>query len=257
MKKTLLIGLAAVTLGSMTACSNILEEEGTIKAPKMGELTVSVNDSKDVSTKTEDACANYIVNVAHSSGNVEIPTTLKNVEYSTLIGKNIEMAVADGYIIEVKSPDYPETVANLFLAENWKHYIGTQTFNIEEKKLTPVNVTCKRPTATFAYILNDPNSLLSEVSIQAIVDQTTLSVPEYNQQMTNELHALSGKNVTITLRAKYNNTDIAPVSKIIENVAASTLYKVSYSLTTAGSFTVNVNTTINEVSIEGGAINPY
>ena len=32
MKKTLLIGLAAVALGSMTACSNILEEEGVISA---------------------------------------------------------------------------------------------------------------------------------------------------------------------------------------------------------------------------------
>ncbi|MBR5296519.1 MAG: DUF4493 domain-containing protein, partial [Parabacteroides sp.] len=44
MKKTLLIGLAAVVLGSMTACSNILEEEGVISpSAKKGLLTIGLD----------------------------------------------------------------------------------------------------------------------------------------------------------------------------------------------------------------------
>ena len=57
MKKTLLIGLAAVALGSMTACSNILEEEGTISASaKTGDLTIGVeaDGSVNVTTKSSE-----------------------------------------------------------------------------------------------------------------------------------------------------------------------------------------------------------
>ena len=56
MKKTLLIGLAAVALGSMTACSNILEEEGIVSpSAKTGTLTIALetDGSLDVATKTE------------------------------------------------------------------------------------------------------------------------------------------------------------------------------------------------------------
>ena len=55
MKKSLLIGLAAVTLGCMTACSNILEEEGTISA-KTGKLIISLetDDAVNIVTKTEN-----------------------------------------------------------------------------------------------------------------------------------------------------------------------------------------------------------
>ena len=55
MKKTLLIGLAAVALGSMTACSNILEEEGSISA-KTGSLTITLeaDGSLGVATKSDD-----------------------------------------------------------------------------------------------------------------------------------------------------------------------------------------------------------
>lgn len=56
MKKTLLIGLAAVALGSMTACSNILEEEGTISASaKTGSLVIGLTQTPvNVVTKSDD-----------------------------------------------------------------------------------------------------------------------------------------------------------------------------------------------------------
>lgn len=60
MKKTLLIGLAAVALGSMTACSNILEEEGTISASaKTGSLVVALeaDGGVDVTTKAGESVA--------------------------------------------------------------------------------------------------------------------------------------------------------------------------------------------------------
>lgn len=60
MKKTLLIGLAAVALGSMTACSNILEEEGTISASaKTGSLVVALeaDGGVDVTTKASESVA--------------------------------------------------------------------------------------------------------------------------------------------------------------------------------------------------------
>lgn len=55
MKKSLLIGLTAVALGSMTACSNILEEEGTISA-KTGKLIIGLetDDAVNIVTKTEN-----------------------------------------------------------------------------------------------------------------------------------------------------------------------------------------------------------
>ena len=78
MKKSLLIGLTAVALGSMTACSNILEEEGTISA-KTGTLTIALeaDGSLDVATKAEETSAIIMtdemakdlnVKVIHSNG---------------------------------------------------------------------------------------------------------------------------------------------------------------------------------------------
>ena len=60
MKKTLLIGLAAVALGSMTACSNILEEEGTISASaKTGELVIGLTQTPvNVVTKSKSVDIN-------------------------------------------------------------------------------------------------------------------------------------------------------------------------------------------------------
>jgi len=52
MKKTLLIGLAAVALGSMTACSNILEEEGVISA-KTGKLIIGLETDEAVNIVTK------------------------------------------------------------------------------------------------------------------------------------------------------------------------------------------------------------
>jgi hypothetical protein len=60
MKKTLLIGLAAVALGSMTACSNILEEEGVISpSAKTGSLVVALeaDGGVDVTTKASESVA--------------------------------------------------------------------------------------------------------------------------------------------------------------------------------------------------------
>ena len=152
MKKSLLIGLAAVALGSMTACSNILEEEGIVSpSAKTGTLTIGVeaDASVNVTTKTEeDLSEKYLqylddfkIKLTVPAG-VNFPETYPSsgdVFYKDIKNKKYKFPAQVGYSLTASYG----TMNSQSFAWDCPVFEGTSSsFDVVANKLTTETVSC-------------------------------------------------------------------------------------------------------------------
>ena len=124
-----LIGLAAIVLGGMTSCSNILEEDGVsniINKDETGELRISLlqDDAVSVSTKAETfADENYLIKITQGDTekwtgkyqNAKSGIKLANGTYNVEAYNKVASEVS---YFEWNAPYYKTTVAQSVTIEN-------------------------------------------------------------------------------------------------------------------------------------------
>lgn len=152
MKKSLLIGLAAVALGSMTACSNILEEEGVVSpSAKTGTLTIGVEADASVNVTTKASEENlteiynslldeFKVELTAPSG-VQLPDGLsgQNLLYKDIENNIYKLPAKTGYSLRASYG----TMDDKSFAWDCPVFEGTSSsFDVVANKLTRETVSC-------------------------------------------------------------------------------------------------------------------
>lgn len=168
MKKSLLIGLAAVALGSMTACSNILEEEGIVSpSAKTGTLTIGVeaDGSVNVTTKSSEENLTEIYNslldefkveLTAPSG-VQLPDGLsgQNLLYKDIEGNIYKLPAKTGYSLRASYG----TMDDKSFAWDCPVFEGTSSsFDVVANKLTTETVSCTLQNSIIDVNVTDLNT---------------------------------------------------------------------------------------------------
>ncbi len=275
MKKTLLIGLAAVALGSMTACSNILEEEGVISpSAKTGLLTIALeaDGSVDVATKAD---GDQIQNAATltdeqkkqftiTATNTANTSSTSTISFNTTENVYRSAIPAGTYSVKAKYDKMNDKV----LAWDSPIFEGNSSSNITVVK-------GRQAEATINVTLQNSQIVLDQTTFEEfndLVDVTELYV--YDTNSPNEKYSLidsqnAGKvlyvkkeqsNVKIVVKGTLDGgTQIDYEAAIANTTEAAKRYVVKYSLSTENgqmkiSININGNVTIKEVNIP---VNPY
>ncbi len=275
MKKSLLIGLAAVALGSMTACSNILEEEGVISpSAKTGLLTIALeaDGSVDVATKangdvvenaatlTDEQKTQFIItatNIANTSSTSTISFNSTENVYRSAIP-------AGTYSVKAKYDKMNDKV----LAWDAPIFEGNSSANITVEK-------GRQAEATIDVTLQNSQIVLDQTTFEEfedLVNVTELYVYDTNNS-TEKYSLIDSQNADKVLYVKKDQSNVKIVVKgtldggtqinyeavIANTTEAAQRYVVKYSLSTENgqmkiSININGNVTIKEVEIP---VNPY
>lgn len=282
MKKSLLIGLAAVALGSMTACSNILEEEGVISA-KTGKLIIGL--------ETDEA-----VNIVTKADNKE------TVTFTDAQKQEIKITGTAGDDV-VKPGDFtvPTTVGThtvpkgtyYFSATNgtmnadfeWEkpYFSGTCTTTVAANGVTAsANIVCdltnsmitivgesfsnltSKVTVTDLFVVNQSGDIEKETQITA-TKQTFYNSETQSSLKENYLYAKSDlENVKIVVEGHLIENETKTFRGVADIKSGSTIgadnkYNVTFNLDeTQGSLSlsIEVNGEVTPINIEV-PVNPY
>ena len=282
MKKTLLIGLTAVALGSMTACSNILEEEGIVSpSAKTGTLTIGVEEDNSVSivTKTDE---NTITNQeAGDDYKVKLYTNTNTYiedEYEVVKDKSYSLPAAnEAYTLESYNID-PTTISEFCMWDQPIYYRKKKKITIVGGTANSVDLTC---TLKNSQITIDKSGLETDDATK-VITVTSIKIKNGDQYFPvygdgvqvnkklglNTLYVKDGIPAEIVLNVtRKDNINVNPVTTpLVKNgdkvsyTESAKNYKVSYSLSTeygVATIKINVNNTITEVDLGNVVVNPY
>ncbi|MBR5297804.1 MAG: DUF4493 domain-containing protein [Parabacteroides sp.] len=285
MKKTLLISLAAVALGSMTACSNILEEEGVISpSAKLGTLSLSLEQDNTLNEETkatfngttvaltEDEIGSF--NIVTKCG--ETPINDFTGLYSTLKGQSKRVAVG--------TYSFTATYGNMTAPFEWNTpcFYGSETAVVGVTEVVNANIKCSLSNSIVVINQDAFDTFNDLVTVEKIVAiNSNVSETYGTDDLTSGVTLLDGASLkTETLYAKADITNakivmegfvtldnskkfrvIAELKKGTgDTVGAQNKYVISYSLVTGDkgtlsiSISVNGTVTIQEITKE---VNPY
>ena len=263
MKKTLLIGLAAVALGSMTACSNILEEEGTISA-KTG--IVSFNLTSDPT-----------IEIVTKANEVAIPTG-KEGDFKVTIDGNKDYIVSysaeKGFSQELFYEVYNVVAHNTELTEdepiawNKPYFVSESTsLNVDSETKT-LPLVCKRGDAVISI---DKSGLTSNgftnisltaktestAAVNALAKENNASQKWFEQD---QLCVKAGTVVKMNLSMSVDGETKKFSFDLLQNsaaVVAGNQYNVTFTVNKGeATFTIKVNDTLNSVTTSI-TIDPY
>ncbi len=282
MKKTLLIGLAAVALGSMTACSNILEEEGIVSpSAKTGTLSVGLDADASVNivTKTTDGYTvpntlytlnDFKVTVSNGTSNVEALTGT----YSSI--KNQKPVVATGtYTLTAMNKEESEVLLFEWDAPFFKG-VDTETLTANDD----ITLTAECTLANSIIDINISSLLVDNddievVSLTAISsDENSFDIYKNNSVVdskslgTNMLYAKAeiGAKLKLVVKSKVLDQEKQIITDIKDKEASESTnkakkkYNVTYSFVEDGqgvvAISVSVNGNVDVVSITE-KVDPY
>lgn len=271
MKKSLLIGLAAVALGGMTACSNILEEEGIVSpSAKTGTLTIALetDGSLDVATKsttskvtlTEEQMKDFIVKVDEK--------TLTNPSYN-----DNKLTYSEN--LAVGSYDVSATYGNMNANFGWNSPIfkGEATVVIETLKRTTCDLTAKLDNSQITVDQTSFNAFLTKANVTSLyvyagenepTDESGIYnlITSQNVLETKTLYVKRGlSNVYIVIKGSLkDDSKTFELSESISNVTeAAKNYNVKYSIKGdkgSLSLVISIDGDITEVPINA-EVDPY
>ena len=289
MKKTLLIGLAAVALGSMTACSNILEEEGVISA-QTGTLTIGVEaDGRvDVTTKaTEEDLSNvyeslkdnFFVKLTPPAGtSISEELTTGNLTYLNVKNKSYKLPAKTGYTLTATYG----TMDNKSFAWDNPVFGGTSSIEVVANRLTQGSVNCTLTNSIIDVNVGDLNTDSDNgngviiTSLYAIVgdDETTKfyligdnNVEEGKSLTSNVLYVAANVDAKLIMEGKlesdasktFKTTAVEIQAEGTSVTTEKTKYKVKYALSNANGqlqLLVSIDGKVNVVNINE-TVDPY
>ena len=283
MKKTLLIGLAAVALGSMTACSNILEEEGTISASaKTGKLVIGLETDGAVNIVTKST-ENVTFTDAQKS---EIIIT--GTATGTNIPENYQVPTTEGtHIVYVGTYNYTatnETMENDF-EWNKPYFWGTKQVVVSANGVAADgNIICDLMNSiidisdesfndlgtngvivTYLYVVNYDGTIEKNTDLTSKNKIYFYNKEDQTSLKTDFLYAKSDlTNVKIVVEGYLTADDTKTFRGVADiksgsSIGADNKYNVTFDLNkTQGSLAldIEVNGTVTSVPIEVD-VNPY
>lgn len=284
MKKTLLIGLAAVALGGMTACSNILEEEGVISpSAKTGLLTIALeaDGSVDVATKAtvstptdlsskmkvtatkvENGNTSATVDISYKSvsGDSYIYSSYLNPGEYSVAAKYDEMGNA---VLEWNTPIFEGTTNQHITVSKGKEATGTIEAKLQNSQIVIDNTTFSE----FCEYANIEKLYVYQGATQPTSDGNKFSMIETNGSLVSDILYVKKEQSNIYIYIKgtlKSGSQPFEVTKLIghnetEKTEAAIKYIVKYILSAdKGSMkiTVSINGNVTEQPIEV-PVNPY
>ncbi|WP_455620665.1 DUF4493 domain-containing protein [Parabacteroides sp.] len=287
MKRSLLLGLAALAFGGLTSCSNIMEESGInpVAIAKTGELGIALEADASVSVTTKAGTSDEVTLTDEEKKKFVIKGTKDGASSPIDLGTFADFA--NGAVKTVEVGTYSITAAYGTMAGELAFdnptFEGTKTGVVVEANKTTENVTVTASLTNSIISIDDATftSLKTSATITDLfaysgkVEPTgesgkySLLSADNNTLVSSTLYVKKGaSDVNIVIKGTLKNdanktfTHTANIKTLIggnQNIEEAKNYNIKYSLSGDNgslSLTINVNGNVTEEPISV-VVNPY